>query len=63
MITAPRTLAAVALALLLGTAACSAPAAADDDVPSYAAATRNDPRFTSTFQHKFADVDGVRMHY
>jgi pimeloyl-ACP methyl ester carboxylesterase len=65
MITAPRrpALAAVMLAFLLtiGTAACATPAA--DDVPPYAAATRNDPKFTNTFRHEFADVDGVKMHY
>jgi pimeloyl-ACP methyl ester carboxylesterase len=66
MITAPRrsALAAVMLAFLLtiGTAACATPAA-DDHVPPYAAATRNDPKFTNTFRHEFADVDGVKMHY
>ncbi|WP_331772195.1 alpha/beta hydrolase (plasmid) [Embleya sp. NBC_00888] len=58
-----RTIATVVLAFLLtiGAAACSTQA--DDDIPSYAAATRNDPKFTSRFQHKFADVDNVRMHY
>ncbi|GAA3165521.1 alpha/beta fold hydrolase [Nonomuraea roseoviolacea] len=58
-----RTAAAVTLALLLttGTAACSTPAAGE--VPSYAVATRDDPRFGKTFRHAFADVDGVRMHY
>lgn len=74
MITAPRpstrralqsarTVATVALALLLTicTAACSTPTA--KDVPSYTVATRDDPQFTSTFRHEFADVDGVRMHY
>ncbi|WP_328610261.1 alpha/beta hydrolase [Amycolatopsis sp. NBC_00345] len=64
MITAPRrpAPATVMLAFLLaiGTAACSTPAA---DVPPYAAATQNDPKFTSTFRHEFADVDGVKMHY
>ncbi|MFI9596400.1 alpha/beta fold hydrolase [Nonomuraea sp. NPDC052265] len=74
MITAPRpvpgrlarsarTVATVALTLLLslGAAACSTPTAAGP--PSYAAATRDDPRFGKTFRHEFADVDGVRMHY
>ncbi|MEU9609314.1 alpha/beta hydrolase [Streptomyces sp. NPDC048057] len=59
-----RTVAIVVLALLLtiATAACSTPSA-DGDVPAHAAATQNDPRFTDTFRHEFADVDGVRMHY
>nr|WP_042193754.1 alpha/beta hydrolase [Kibdelosporangium sp. MJ126-NF4]CEL20894.1 epoxide hydrolase [Kibdelosporangium sp. MJ126-NF4]CTQ98301.1 epoxide hydrolase [Kibdelosporangium sp. MJ126-NF4] len=58
-----RSLATAALALLLtiGTVACSTPAV--DDVPPYTVATRDDTRFTSTFRHEFADVDGVRMHY
>ncbi|MCP2292190.1 alpha/beta fold hydrolase [Nocardia amikacinitolerans] len=58
-----RTLVTAVLALLLtiGTAACATPAA--DNVPAYAAVTQDDPRFTSTFRHEFADVDGVRMHY
>ncbi|MFI6984978.1 alpha/beta fold hydrolase [Embleya sp. NPDC050154] len=51
----------LAFLLTIGAAACSAQT--DDDIPSYAAATRNDPKFTSRFQHKFADVDNVRMHY
>lgn len=75
MITAPRlqprhflrpahTVTTVLLALLLtiGTAACAAPTA-DNDVPAHAAVTQDDPRFADTFQHEFADVDGVRMHY
>jgi pimeloyl-ACP methyl ester carboxylesterase len=62
------TAATVILTLLLtiATTACSTPAstsAAGGDVPAYAAATQDDPRFQKTFQHKFADVDGVRMHY
>ncbi|QWF79827.1 alpha/beta fold hydrolase [Amycolatopsis sp. CA-230715] len=63
MITASRRAVAALLALVLvtGTAACSAPAA--DEVPAYAAATHADPRFTNTFRHEFSDVDGVRMHY
>ena len=57
-----RTVVAAVLALLVtGTAACSAPPA--PDVPAHAAATAGDPRFTDTFRHEFADVDGVRMHY
>ncbi|WP_157253013.1 alpha/beta fold hydrolase [Nonomuraea typhae] len=58
-----RKAAAVALALVLatGAAACAAPAAGE--VPAYAVATRSDPRFTKSFTHEFADVDGVRMHY
>ncbi|MEU5977632.1 alpha/beta hydrolase [Streptomyces sp. NPDC047315] len=75
MITAPRlqprrflrpahTVTTVLLALLLtiGTAACAAPTA-DNDVPAHAAVTQDDPRFANTFEHEFADVDGVRMHY
>ncbi len=56
----PRSVAALALSLLLtvGSVACSAPPA-----EPYAAATQNDPAFQSTFRHEFADVDGVRMHY
>lgn len=58
------TVATVMLTLLLtiGTAACSTPTAGDD-VPAYAAATQDDPRFENTFRHEFADVGGVRMHY
>jgi pimeloyl-ACP methyl ester carboxylesterase len=68
MISAPRhpkparAVAVIALALLLtGTAACSALPA--PEIPAHAAATHGDPRFTDTFRHGFADVDGVRMHY
>ncbi|GHC86916.1 alpha/beta fold hydrolase [Streptomyces flavofungini] len=51
--------------LTIATAACSTPASEDSggDVPAYAAATHDDPRFAKTFRHRFADVDGVRMHY
>ncbi|MFI6541292.1 alpha/beta fold hydrolase [Nonomuraea sp. NPDC050547] len=75
MISAPRprrllrTAASVTLAVLLtfGAGACATPAAgpapAPTSVPAHTVATRNDPRFTSTFRHQFADVDGVRMHY
>ncbi|MGW7533902.1 alpha/beta fold hydrolase [Amycolatopsis sp. NPDC054798] len=58
-----RSIAALALSVVLaiGTAACSTPTSAE--VPSYAAATQNDPAFQNTFRHEFADVDGVRMHY
>jgi pimeloyl-ACP methyl ester carboxylesterase len=63
MLTAPRrsVLVAVLLAFLpaIGTA-CAAPV---PDVPPYAVATQNDPKFTGTFRHEFADVGGVRMHY
>ncbi|WP_328430067.1 alpha/beta fold hydrolase [Streptomyces sp. NBC_00443] len=75
MITAPRPLprrflrsartvatAMLTLLLTIAAAACSAPTA-DDDVPAHTAATQDDPRFEKTFRHKFADVDGVRMHY
>ncbi|MFX0577254.1 alpha/beta fold hydrolase [Nocardia nepalensis] len=57
-----RAVATLALAILLtmGTAACSTTIRA---IPSYAAATHGDPKFENTFQHEFADVDGVRMHY
>ncbi|WP_405655718.1 alpha/beta fold hydrolase [Streptomyces sp. RK9] len=61
------TTATVLLALLLtiATAACAPPTTDDADraVPAYAAATHDDPGFQKTFRHKFADVDGVRMHY
>ncbi|MFC9440995.1 alpha/beta fold hydrolase [Nocardia sp. NPDC057030] len=55
--------ATVALTLLLavGTGACATTTAAE--VPAYAAATQGDPKFENTFEHEFADVDGVRMHY
>ncbi|MFI0464155.1 alpha/beta fold hydrolase [Saccharopolyspora sp. 5N102] len=58
-----RTMATLALTLLLtiGGAACSAPTAGD--VAPYAVATQDDPAFQGTFRHEFADVDGVRMHY
>lgn len=56
-----RAVAALALLLAIGTAACGAQAAGN--VPSYAAATQGDPQFKGTFRHEFADVDGVRMHY
>ncbi|MEU2103537.1 alpha/beta hydrolase [Nocardia sp. NPDC019255] len=57
-----RTVAIAALAILLAmvTAACATTAPA---APSYATATLGDPEFESTFQHEFADIDGVRMHY
>ncbi|MEV6012053.1 alpha/beta hydrolase [Streptomyces sp. NPDC051976] len=54
------------LLLTIAATACSTAAstsAACADVPAYAAATQDDPRFQETFRHKFADVDGVRMHY
>ncbi|MFB8274152.1 alpha/beta fold hydrolase [Nocardia colli] len=55
--------ATVALTLLLavGAGACATTTAAE--VPAYAAATQGDPKFEQTFEHEFADVDGVRMHY
>ncbi|MCK8677787.1 alpha/beta fold hydrolase [Streptomyces lichenis] len=52
----------LALLLMLAGAACSPPAAGDE-VPAHAAATHEDSRFTRTFRHEFAEVDGVRMHY
>ncbi|MCK2244501.1 MULTISPECIES: alpha/beta fold hydrolase [unclassified Crossiella] len=65
MITAPRRparrIAAIALALLLSTAACAAPPAAE--IPAHATATHGDPAFAKTFRHEFTEVDGVRMHY
>ncbi|WP_407690771.1 alpha/beta fold hydrolase [Saccharothrix syringae] len=51
---------AAILALVIATAACSAPAG---QLPPHAAATAQDPGFASTFRHEFADVDGVRLHY
>lgn len=50
----------LAVLVLCGIAACSAP---DVGAEPYAAITRDDPRFSGTFRHAFADVDGVRMHY
>ncbi|MFD5828182.1 alpha/beta fold hydrolase [Lentzea sp. NPDC060358] len=47
------------LALLLFLTAC-APA---PEAPAHTAITRDDPEFQKSFQHEFADVDGVRMHY
>ncbi|GGP79496.1 alpha/beta fold hydrolase [Saccharothrix coeruleofusca] len=70
MISAPRAAVAAALTLLLtGTASCSpsptpdTPAQASAQAHAHTAATQDDPRFTDTFRHEFADVDGVRMHY
>ncbi|WP_433323109.1 alpha/beta fold hydrolase [Spirillospora sp. CA-294931] len=54
------TAAAVALAVLLTTHCAAAPA---KEIPHYAVATSGDPKFSKTFRHEFADVDGVRMHY
>lgn len=56
------------LLLTIVTAACSMSTSkstptAGEEVPAYAAATQDDPRFENTFRHEFADVDGVRMHY
>ncbi|MBB5079030.1 alpha/beta fold hydrolase [Nonomuraea endophytica] len=63
-----RALASTTLAVLLtiGAGACATPAASPapaTPAPAYSVATRNDPQFTSTFRHEFADVNGVRMHY
>ncbi|MGY5309548.1 alpha/beta fold hydrolase [Nocardia gipuzkoensis] len=57
-----RTVAIAALAILLAmvTAACATTAPA---APSYATVTLGDPEFESSFQHEFADIHGVRMHY
>lgn len=57
--------AALTLALATGVAACAPQADVPQvaDVPPYAALTQHDPQFTETFQHEFATVDGVRMHY
>ncbi|MBP2335593.1 pimeloyl-ACP methyl ester carboxylesterase [Saccharothrix coeruleofusca] len=70
MISAPRAAVAAALTLLLtGTASCSpsptpdTPAQASAQAHAHTAVTQDDPRFTDTFRHEFADVDGVRMHY
>ncbi|MFI9550632.1 alpha/beta fold hydrolase [Nonomuraea endophytica] len=71
MISAPRprrlrrALASTTLAVLLttGAGACATPAASPAPPPAHTVATRNDPQFTSTFRHEFADVNGVRMHY
>ncbi|WP_191094206.1 alpha/beta fold hydrolase [Nocardia colli] len=56
-------MATVALTLLLavGAGACATTTAAE--VSAYAAATQGDSKFEQTFEHEFADVDGVRMHY
>ncbi|MEU8901623.1 alpha/beta hydrolase [Nocardia sp. NPDC048505] len=51
---------AAAVAVALALTAC-APTTAES--APYAAATRADPAFERTFEHQFADVDGVRMHY
>ncbi|MEU0936742.1 alpha/beta hydrolase [Embleya sp. NPDC005971] len=58
-----RTSATAVLAFLLTIGAVACGTQADDDVPAYAAATRDAPGFKGTFRHEFADVDGVRMHY
>ena len=57
-----RTMATAALTFLLtiGAVACTTQA---DDAPAHTVATRDDPEFKGTFQHEFATVDDVRMHY
>lgn len=61
--------ATLALLLTIAAAACTPqPPSAEQSpraapVPAHAAATWDDPEFKKTFRHKFADVDGVRMHY
>ncbi|GAA4959698.1 pimeloyl-ACP methyl ester carboxylesterase [Nonomuraea thailandensis] len=65
------TAAALTLSLAAGGAAGwhppgGAPAAAASTTPpaaSYDAATRHDAAFNATFEHRFATVRGVRMHY
>ncbi|CAM5286316.1 alpha/beta fold hydrolase [Streptomyces atroolivaceus] len=58
---------AVAFALTTGAAACTTQETATpgrtSDIPAHTLVTRDDPEFTGTFKHEFADVDGVRMHY
>ncbi|MFH8977095.1 alpha/beta fold hydrolase [Streptomyces sp. NPDC017890] len=52
---------ALATLLAAGTAAC-----APQDTPApaaHASVTSTDPAFTGAFQHEFATVDGIRMHY
>jgi pimeloyl-ACP methyl ester carboxylesterase len=56
--------AAVALAALALTTACTTgPPAADTGVSASDAATRDDAEFNRRFRHGTADVDGVTMHY
>ncbi|MEV6594785.1 alpha/beta fold hydrolase [Streptomyces acidicola] len=51
----------LAIVLAAGTAAC---APQDGPAPAaHASVTSTDPAFTRVFRHKFATVDGVRMHY
>ncbi|MFE9821289.1 alpha/beta fold hydrolase [Streptomyces sp. NPDC005791] len=52
--------AALTFLLTIGAVACTTQA---DDAPAHTVATRDDPEFTGTFQHEFATVDDVRMHY
>ncbi|WP_221351026.1 alpha/beta fold hydrolase [Streptomyces beigongshangae] len=65
---------ALAFALTAGAAACATqetgtPGRTADapgrgpGVAAHTAVTRDDPEFTGTFEHGFAEVDGVRMHY
>jgi pimeloyl-ACP methyl ester carboxylesterase len=58
-------LTALAMTLLAGCgpASVAEPVTSPADVVRYDAATRDDPGFNARFQHEFAEVDGVRMHY
>ncbi|RDI63529.1 alpha/beta fold hydrolase [Nocardia pseudobrasiliensis] len=58
-----RALLTIALTALVAIAATACSTPGDTAVPAYAAVTHADPRFTQTFRHEFADIDGVRMHY
>lgn len=59
----PSAMTALALAFLLGTAACTTASSTAPEVAQHAAVTQNDQAFQNTFRHEFADVDNVRMHY
>ncbi|HEX6340277.1 alpha/beta hydrolase [Umezawaea sp.] len=58
-----------AVAVLLCTLGCTAagqsPGAGDptSSAPAFDAATRGDEEFNRLFTHRFAEVDGVRLHY
>lgn len=72
-----RSLVAVLAATVLASASACTPTGGPDQpagppsstssaigaMTTYDAATRDDAAFNQQFQHKFADVDGVRMHY
>ncbi|GAB3209543.1 alpha/beta fold hydrolase [Marinactinospora thermotolerans] len=59
-LTRPLAATALAFALTTGATACAAQA---PEVPAHTTITHDDSEFTGTFQHEFADVEGVRMHY